>query len=280
MTLRSCSYGGGLQSTSLLVKAAEGEIDYPLFLFANTGDDSEHPETLRYVREVAIPYGAAHGIEVVEIRKQPNQRGRFKGEVETLMGRLMHPDSRSLPIPVRMTNGAPGKRSCTADFKIRVIEKELKRRGATADDPAIVALGISMDELHRASPGLDPRSEVQIRTYPMLVRSPLDPYSDDLRLSRDQCPAIIAKAGLPVPGKSACFFCPFHDQEQWRALKRNWPALFEKACELDEMLAARRELLGKDRVFLHKFLRPLRDAVDDQGTFEGMDGCDSGYCMT
>ena len=27
-------------------------------------------------------------------------------------------ESRSLPIPVRMSNGAPGNRSCTADFKI------------------------------------------------------------------------------------------------------------------------------------------------------------------
>ena len=41
MTLRSFSYGGGVQSTAALVLACRREIDFPLFIFANTGDDSE-----------------------------------------------------------------------------------------------------------------------------------------------------------------------------------------------------------------------------------------------
>jgi hypothetical protein len=59
---RVVSYGGGVQSNALLVLAAQGRIDYRTFLFANVGDDSEHPATLRYVRGVAMPYAAAHGI--------------------------------------------------------------------------------------------------------------------------------------------------------------------------------------------------------------------------
>ena len=51
MGLRVFSYGGGVQSTAALVLAAQGKIDFPTFLFANVGDDSEHPATLRYVRE-------------------------------------------------------------------------------------------------------------------------------------------------------------------------------------------------------------------------------------
>jgi hypothetical protein len=43
MALRFFSYGGGVQSTAALVLAAQGKIDYPVFLFANVGDDSEHP---------------------------------------------------------------------------------------------------------------------------------------------------------------------------------------------------------------------------------------------
>lgn len=45
--IRSVSYGGGVQSTALLVLAAQRRIDYPLFLFANVGDDSENPATVR-----------------------------------------------------------------------------------------------------------------------------------------------------------------------------------------------------------------------------------------
>lgn len=46
--LRVISYGGGVQSTALLVLAASGRIDFRTFLFANVGDDSEHNATLVY----------------------------------------------------------------------------------------------------------------------------------------------------------------------------------------------------------------------------------------
>lgn len=128
--IRSISYGGGVQSTALLVLAAQGRIDFRTFLIANVGDDSEHPDTLAYVRHIAKPYADHHGVELTILDRRTRN-----GEVETLWGRLMREESRSLPIPVRMSNGAPGNRSCTADFKIRVVGKELKRRGATGGKP-------------------------------------------------------------------------------------------------------------------------------------------------
>ena len=78
MSVSVVSYGGGVQSTALLVLAAQGEIDYRTFLFANVGDDSEHPASLRYVREVAAPYAAAHGIELAELQRTW-KRGDRKG---------------------------------------------------------------------------------------------------------------------------------------------------------------------------------------------------------
>jgi hypothetical protein len=267
--LRSCSYGGGVQSTALLVLAAQGRIDFPLFLFANVGDDSEHPATLTYVHEIAVPYADANGIELVELHRVPT-KGAHAGQVETLYGQLMRKGSRSLPIPVRMSNGAPGTRSCTADFKIWVVGKELRRRGATVDAPAAVALGISTDEIERATPGIDPKAPYQFRVYPLL----------DLGLSRHDCARVITAAGLPVPSKSACWFCPFHDREAWRRLKRDTPDLFERACDLERTLNDRRDALGKDHVYLTRFAKPLAETVDDQLVLEGMDGCDSGWCMT
>jgi hypothetical protein len=120
--LRVVSYGGGVQSTALLVLAATGRIDFGVFLFANVGDDSEDPGTLDYLHRYAKPYAALHGIQLHELH-----RLRRDGSTETLYGRLTQPGSRSLPIPVRMSNGAPGTRSCTADFKIKVIGRWLGR---------------------------------------------------------------------------------------------------------------------------------------------------------
>ena len=42
--MRVISYGGGVQSTALVVLAAQGKIGHvDAALFANVGDDSEHP---------------------------------------------------------------------------------------------------------------------------------------------------------------------------------------------------------------------------------------------
>lgn len=158
----------------------------------------------------------------------------------------------------------------TADFKIRVIGAELRRRGATTEQPATVALGISVDEIERARPGVDPQAPYQRRVYPLL----------DLGLRRSDCRRVIADAGLPVPRRSACWFCPFHSQEEWRSLKRETPELFERACWLEGHLNKQRRALGRDPVWLTRHGRPLAEVIDDQEPLPGLDGCDSGWCMT
>ena len=65
---RVIASGAGVQSTSLLVLPAQRQIDFPVFPFANVGD-SEQPATLHYLRRVAMPYAAAHGIVVRELRR-------------------------------------------------------------------------------------------------------------------------------------------------------------------------------------------------------------------
>ncbi len=266
MTLRFFSFGGGVQSTAALVLAARREIDFPHFVMANVGDDSEHPATLSYVRDVAVPYAQAHGISLHLL-----DRHRRDGAVETLWARLTREGSRSLPIPVRMSNGAPGTRSCTADFKIRVTGRWARQQGAREGDPATVGIGISVDEIHRAN---NRRTESHERiVYPLL----------DLRLRRADCLRIIDSAGLPVPRKSACFFCPFHRPSAWQDMARETPELFEKSCQLEDLLNERRTRLGKDPVFLTRFGVPLRHAIitsQDPLPADPADGlCDSGWCF-
>lgn len=262
--IRSISYGGGVQSTALLVLAGRREIDFPLALFSNVGDDSEHPATLRFVEEHAKPYAAAHGIELVELRKQ-----RKAGGTDSVLGRLTRTKA-SIGIPVRMSNGAPGNRTCTLDFKIRVIAKELKRRGATASNPATVALGISVDEYQRMR--TDSGIPYERLTYPLI----------DLRLSRQDCVNIIEREGLPVPPKSSCYFCPFHDMKTWRRMKRDEPALFAKSVELERFINARRDHAQASHVWLSAALRPLDEAVGDHTQLDLFDDgatCEvGGYC--
>lgn len=265
MTLRSFSYGGGVQSTAALVLAARGVIDYPLFIFANVGEDSEHPDTLRYVTETAAPYAASVGIELVEVRKTTRD-----GNTQTLMARISR-SLRTIPIPMRMgDDGAPGNRTCTAEFKIRPVEKELRRRGATKDEKAIVGLGITVDEWQRAGTAEDPRSKYQLRDYPLIT----------LGLDRQDCINLIASAGLPIPGRSACFFCPFHTRDEWQRLARTRPDLFERACDLEDLLHDRGEALGRGAFYMTRYGKPLRNVYDGNQAVLFDDNCDSGYCMT
>lgn len=279
MTLRVIAYGGGVQSSALTVLAARGDIDFDTSLFCNVGDDSEYPDTLSYVREVMTPWAERQvpGVDVFELRKRW-RRGKRKGtDAPTLWQRLHNPDSRSVEIPVRMVDtGAPGTRNCTATYKIKVIDAWIRDAGANADHPATIAIGISTDEYQRAgNRKTKPHENV---VYPLL----------DLGLSRVDCMTIISDAGLPVPPKSACFFCPFHRPQHWAEMRRDRPDLFNKSVDLETTLNERRDKLGKDHVYLTRFGKPLDVAVPvaqpalfGSGAW-GMDNdgeCDDGFCF-
>lgn len=269
--MRVISYGGGVQSTALIVLAVQGRIgQVDAALFSNVGDDSEHPETLRYVREIMIPWAAERGLPVHELHRTMKD-----GTRRTLWQEITAEDSRAIKIPVRMDGtNAPGNRSCTSDYKIKVVNRWLRQNGASKTNPAEVLIGISTDEFHRAN---NRRPEpTQIAGYPLL----------DHGFDRVDCQNIIAEAGLPVPPKSSCFFCPFHRLQTWREMRRDEPKLFWKSVELERTINGKREKLSRAPVYLTDRLMPLDEAAHEAGPTlfdqehfnEGK--CDEGYCWT
>lgn len=268
MTLKAISYGGGVQSTAMIVLAVQGKIDFEVALFSNVGDDSEHPASLKYVREVMTPWAASHGFPVHELLTMR------RGEPTTIRNEIMREGSNRNVIPVYGDIGAPLSRSCTVDFKVKTVGRWLKANGATKADPALVAIGISTDEIERAGRGKD--ETAQKRVYPLL----------DLGLSRHRCAELIADAGLPVPPKSSCFFCPFHKPLSWSEMRRDEPELFEQSVQIERHMNQRNKDRERNPVYLTRFGKPLDEAVavaqdslfQDLGV--GENGCDSGYCWT
>lgn len=261
MALRVFSYGGGVQSTAALVLAAQGRIDFSTFLFANVGDDSENPATLEFFHAVALPFAQAHNIDLSEIRYV-----RQTGQVISLYEEVLDPNLRGIPIPIRMPNGAPSIRACTSNYKVRPIARELKRRGATPENPAIIGLGISLDEFERMNQS---RIPWQTYEYPLI----------DLRLSRQDCINIISSAGLLIPPKSSCWFCPFWRPSHWRRLRTDDPALFERTVQFERDINTKRERMGKSPVYLTRLGKSL-DEIGEQAVLDFDDMCESGYCMT
>lgn len=51
---------------------------------------------------------------------------------------------------------------------------------------------------------------------------------------REQCQKIITRAGLPVPMKSACFFCPASKKHEILWLQKNHPDLLQRALHIEQ----------------------------------------------
>lgn len=264
--LRIFSNGGGRQSIAALVLSAQGLIDYKWHVFCDVGADSENPATLDYVHNVAIPYAKANGIRFDVVMKKDKQ-----GNQKTLT-QMIHADKSGVKIPAYMAGGAPGNRSCTDIFKIKVFQKYAFQNRGEAEG-VVIGLGITVDEIQRARTTEQEmiRSKFYTqRDYPLL----------NLGLSLNDCVGIIGNAGLPIPPKSSCYFCPFKTTAGWLNLKREQPELFQKAVALEKHINETRKNISRDKVYLHRSLKPLEQAVGDQSSFLDNDFCESGFCMT
>ena len=87
------------------------------------------------------------------------------------------------------------------------------------------------------------------------------------------------KNNYPKPPRSACTFCPYHSNDEWREIKKNKE-------EWDEVVALDKKIRkgtkkNTDLVYLHKSAVPIDEAEldpnkDQQDLFN--DVCDEGMC--
>ena len=105
----------------------------------------------------------------------------------------------------------------TRDYKITPILRHYR----SLDSHINQYLGIAWDEIHRMK---DSRVDYVTNLYPLI----------DRRFTRADCVAIIEEAGLPIPQRSSCYFCPFNSVDRWRWLYETHPNLFNKAIALEE----------------------------------------------
>lgn len=264
--LRTFSFGGGVQSVAALVLAAHKKINYRTFLMANVGYDSENPETIEYLKQHAAPFAQAYGLKLIVL-----DRHRKDGTTETIRQRIMTSRGSRQTIPVYLSNGKPGSRVCTLEFKIQVTGALLTANGASPDNKATVGMGISLDEITRANP--NKAMPYEVLEYPLL----------ELGIRRIDCHGIIRRAGLPIPPKSSCDFCPVRKIPEWQDMYENHPERWDNACEVEDTINGHLASQGKDPVYLTPAGRPLRDLfkagtqlplIDDDSS------CSNGWCMT
>jgi len=168
-----------------------------------------------------------------------------------------------IPFYTKSEDGEIGKimhRSCTADYKIKPIMKLARKLGGIKRGQKTIGviqwIGISLDEIQRMKPARDPWAETR---WPLV----------EMRMTRQGCLLWMEKHGYPVPPRSACVFCPFHDNREWRRLQLEEPAEFERAVQFERALQLAKSQSENTQAvpYLHRSCKPL-DTIDFRNDFE------------
>ena len=264
------SLGAGVQSSALALMAAHGEITpTPDFaVFADTG--AEPTEVYEWLETLTELINAApHPFPVHIVKHGDLEEATTK--VQISKGRGSKPEGAEyllsvIPMFGEMPNGdivgAIG-RKCTADYKIKPIHKFIKKECKIKHGQKNVTvtewIGISWDEIQRAK---DSRLKFMQKRYPLL----------ESKINRAACIKWMVDKGYATPPRSACYFCPFHDNNEWRRMRDEDPEHFQKAIEYDQKL--RQAFIDHDKfmkmkVYLHRSCKPLGEIDFDNDEDKG-----------
>lgn len=295
--MRVLSLGAGVQSTTVALMAATGELD-PIdhAIFADTGwEPAEvyaHLDKLQPVLEAAgIP---VHRVSAGDLRRDHLDPGPNM----IIQNPRLHPENAGkqragIPVYLRTPAGfdrhrgevvPAGKgisvRQCTSNYKIEPIEKRIRellglkyRQRWPVEHCVDHIFGISWDETERMRDA--PRSAVR-NVYPLV----------EARLTRHDCHRWLLDHGWADVPRSACIGCPFHSDHEWRRIRDEAPDEWADAVEFDEAFRARHAagfLTLRGEPYLHAARVPLAEApIDDPNAAQLElfgDEC-SGFCGT
>jgi Phosphoadenosine phosphosulfate reductase family len=225
------AYGGGKNSTAMLILLTKLGVKVDLILFADTG--GELPETYEFIEIFSDWLKSNEQPPITTIRQKPSgvsdKRSVLIASKANLL-RCLFSDSQGLLgwlvwwcgitahapgtleeaslVTQTLPSQAYGKKACSVQWKIRP-----QNEFVDAWQPAIDAwnkglkirkiIGYHRDEvgrlLDKQTRRMRPLQDEQyIYEYPLMFHG----------IDEMGCRAIISSAGLLVPPKSSCFFCP------------------------------------------------------------------------
>lgn len=185
--------GGGTNSVAMIVGMYERGHRPDEILFADTG--AEKPFTYQHIDVMQI-WLASVGFPPITIL-------RAKGK--TLEQDCL--DRHALP------SIAYGFKTCSQRWKIQPQQVHINSYGK---HDYVKLVGIDCDEPHRVKDYPDTR-------YPLI----------EWGWGRAECIDAINRHGLPLPGKSSCFFCPSSKVHEIKWLARNLPEYTGRALALE-----------------------------------------------
>ena len=267
------SLGAGVQSSTIALMAERGLIKpYPTAaIFSDTcGEPESVYKWLEYLKaQVGYPIFCAKQGEGLTAES-------FEMRVSKKSGKRYWRN-----FVLFFTDDGTGKkgilrRKCTRDYKLAPLFRQAKgilgiKRATAKSVLAVSWIGISTDEIQRMKESPKPWL---VNRWPLL----------EMRMSRSDCLEWMKVNGYPEPPRSACIYCPYHSNFEWRRLKTEEPEEFARAVAYEkkaQKAAIQCEVLN-GTPYLHSSLKPL-ETIDftskeaKQHTFSFLDECD-GMC--
>jgi hypothetical protein len=237
------AFGGGVDSTAMILGLIESKRPIDLILFADTG--AERPETYAHIDNFSN-WLVQQGHPAITIVK----RVRRDGSLESLEQECHR--RHSLP------SIAYGFKSCSQKHKIAPQDKYLNHWAPAKEvwkkrQKCVKYIGYDANESHRAANAAKRDDPKYTYEYPLI----------EWDWDRQDCLAVMERYGFKNIGKSACFFCPSSKKTEVIELHNRHPDLFNRAvaiedqAELTTIKGLGRNYAWKNLVKLHLQNQPL-----------------------
>ena len=205
MTITVASFGGGTDSTAMLIGMWEKGEKVDLILFADTG--GEKPHTYDHIKRFS-EWLVKNGMPEITVVKE-----KITLEQDCL-------DRRALP------SIAYGFKTCSQRFKIQPQDKFMNNWQPAKDawergEKVLKLVGYDATEERRAKDYGDKKYQMR---YPLI----------EWGWDRRTCIDLIQSYGIPLPGKSACFFCPSSKAQEVKQLAKQYPDLAARAVAMEK----------------------------------------------
>lgn len=279
---RFLNLGAGVQSTAIYLMAMDGEIEpFEAAIFADVQEEPDDVyDHLAWMESLGGP---------PIIRVTAGRLGDALEAGSDARGNCRTDGGHYISIPAYQLNPVTGgkgltQRQCTADFKVKPIELAIRRmcgadKGRPIPKDIIVTqyMGLSYDEPKRV---IRVKQRFLAKPKNWKVEFPLW----DLEMTRQDCVEYLKGKVPHETPRSACVFCPFKTDDEWRRLKATDQKGWERAVHIDTVC---RTGTGLDsHRFLHKScvpldqvdLRPADEKTGQKHLFSGFQDECEGYC--
>ena len=238
------AYGGGINSTAMIIGMYRHDIPIDLILFADTG--AEKPCTYEFIA-VFNEWLKSKGLPKIKTLKYMDRNGnRLTLECECLK-------SKTLPAL------AYGYKKCSLKHKRSVQDKYCNRNSRCRKEWAHGKkvnkfIGYDAGESYRVEGAIEGDATDKKYNY-------CYPLYELWGWGREKCIKAIKEEGLPIPPKSSCFFCPSMKKEEIIDLRGEYPDLFQRAIEIESnAMPGLKTVKGLGRAYSWKALIEAFDA--------------------